>query len=360
MLEVDIAGQRGAFEYAVRFFSDAKVTALFGVSGAGKSTIIDAISGIIRPENGKIVVGETVFFDASSRLNLAVRRRRVGHIFQESRLFPHLSVQQNLTYGRWAGRRSRQAASFGDVVALLGLEALLKRRPDSLSGGERQRVAIGRALLSDPRVLLMDEPLAGLDFQRKSEIMPYLRLLADESGVPVVFVSHHLDEVAELADYLVLMARGRVVEAGLIGDVLPKVEGAFDFQRHAPNSLLRAFYQAGDAVYGLSYLLVGTQRLVVPQVVSASHQAYRIRVAANDVVLARQAPAQTSFQNCLSGYVLALQDGDRAFCDVTVSVDGQPLVARLTRKACDDMALAPGLGLYVLIKAVSIDRPAFD
>lgn len=355
MIEVDVVGKRDNFNYAVRFRSNEQVTALFGISGAGKSTIIDAISGHERPDNGRIAVDDIAFFDTVGRRNMSVRRRRVGHIFQDARLFPHMSVKRNLTYARWAGWRSRKSVSFNDVVELLGLGDLLKRFPASLSGGERQRVAIGRALLSNPRILLMDEPLSGLDFQRKSEIMPYLEYLAHAGGVPIVYVTHDLDEVVRLAGHLVLMRDGRVVSDGLISDVLPQVHGQFNHAKHAPNSLIDAYFDGPDLTYPMTWLKIGQQRFGVPEKLTPKGAPYRIRVDASDVALGLSRPADSSFQNILKGRVLAVQHGGGVFSDVTVNIDGQPLVSRITRKAADDLALSTDKQVFVMVKSVAIE-----
>ena len=210
-LEVDVAGRVGSFAVDVGFASEGGVTALFGHSGAGKTTVINMIGGLVRPRRGRIVVDGRVLFDAERRIDLPPHRRRLGHVFQEGRLLPHLSVRHNLLYGRWFSSARADARRFEEVVELLGVEALLARRPRSLSGGERQRVAIGRALLSAPSALLMDEPLASLDAPRKAEILPYLERLRDHARLPIVYVSHAIDEVAQLARIMVLMSEGRVV-----------------------------------------------------------------------------------------------------------------------------------------------------
>jgi len=355
MLDVDIAGKRGDFDYAVRFQSTHKVTALFGASGAGKSTVLDALAGNVRPDNGRIGLGSALFFDSVTRKYMPVRRRRVGQIFQDPRLFPHLSVKRNLTYARWAGWRSKKSASFNDVVDLLGLGDLLKRMPRSLSGGEKQRVAIGRALLSDPRILLMDEPLSGLDYKRKSEIMPYLEHLAHESGVPIVYVSHDLDEVVRLADYLVIMERGRVAHQGAIAEVLPHIQGQYDFARHSPNSLLEAYYGGLDTTYPMTWFTIGRQRLVVSQKVEPREGAFKIRIDASDVALALRAPEGSSFQNILHGKILSIQHNGAASSDISISIDGQALMARITRKACDELQLEAEKKVFALVKSVAVD-----
>ena len=355
MLDVDIAGQRGDFNYALSFKSDANVTALFGVSGAGKSTLIDAISGHVQPENGCIAIGDSVFFDTVNRKNINVRKRRVGHIFQDPRLFPHMNVKRNLTYARWAGWRNKKAASFDDIIEMLGLGDLLTRMPANLSGGERQRVAIGRALLSDPRVLLMDEPLTGLDHWRKMEIMPYFERIASEGGVPIVYVSHDLDEVVRLADHMVLMDAGRVKHHGALAEVLPKVHGQFDQGKHAPSSLIDAQFETIDPTWDMTWLKIGRQNFALSEKLKPRDEPYRVRIDASDVAIALKEPRGTSFQNVLHGRILAIEKMGDAYCDVTLSIDGQPIIARVTHKARNELSLAIDLPVFVMIKSVAIE-----
>jgi molybdate transport system ATP-binding protein len=194
MIEVDVSARVGALDLEASFASDAHVTALFGRSGAGKSTLVNMIAGLVRPDRGRIVVNGRVLFDSAQRIDVPVHARRVGYVFQEGRLFPHLTVKHNLLYGQRGD--DENGPSLEQIAALLGIDRLLHRRPGDLSGGEKQRVAIGRALLAAPRVLLMDEPLAALDAQRKDEILDYIERLRDETRLPIVYVSHAIDEVA--------------------------------------------------------------------------------------------------------------------------------------------------------------------
>jgi molybdate transport system ATP-binding protein len=187
---------------------------LFGPSGSGKTTIVNMIAGLVKPDRGRIEIGDTVLFDTANRVNIPPHRRRVGYVFQDGRLFPHLSVMQNLDYGRWMQRLPRDDAARERVVSMLGISHLLKRRPGALSGGERQRVAIGRALLTEPRVLLLDEPLASLDAPRKAEILPYLERLRDEARIPMIYVSHQGGEISRLASRVVRLDHGRVIGVG--------------------------------------------------------------------------------------------------------------------------------------------------
>ncbi len=213
MFDVAIQKKLGDFSLDVRFESKAPVTALFGPSGSGKTSVANAISGLLRPDAGKIEVGGNCLFDATSKKNVPVHRRKMGVVFQESRLFPHLTVKQNLLYGRWlAGMRNGQDVA--EIVHMLGLENLLSRRPRTLSGGERQRVAIGRALLADPAALLLDEPLASLDKARKQEIFPYLEKLVAAARVPILYISHLPEEIERLAQTVVVLDQGRVMSVG--------------------------------------------------------------------------------------------------------------------------------------------------
>jgi molybdate transport system ATP-binding protein len=210
MLSVDVEKRIGDFSLAARFETAAGVTALFGPSGAGKTTLVNMIAGLVTPDRGRIALGDTVLFDAATRTNVPAHRRRIGYVFQEGRLFPHLSVAQNLHYGRWMSGLRADPAETERVVKLLDIKPLLGRRPGKLSGGERQRIAVGRALLMWPRLLLLDEPLASLDARRKADILPYLERLRDESGVPMVYVSHHAAEVRRIATSVVWLDEGRV------------------------------------------------------------------------------------------------------------------------------------------------------
>jgi molybdate transport system ATP-binding protein len=210
MLSVDVEKRIGDLSLAARFETVAGVTALFGPSGAGKTTIVNMIAGLVTPDRGRIALDDTLLFDSTIRTNLPAHRRRIGYVFQEGRLFPHLSVAQNLDYGRWMSGLPADPVEAERVITLLNIKPLLDRRPGKLSGGERQRVAIGRALLMRPRLLLLDEPLASLDARRKADILPYLERLRDESGIPMVFVSHHAEEVRRIATSVVWLDEGRV------------------------------------------------------------------------------------------------------------------------------------------------------
>jgi molybdate transport system ATP-binding protein len=214
VLAVDVEKRLGDFTLAAKLEAADGVTALFGPSGAGKSTIVNLIAGLIAPDRGRIALDDTVLFDSGLRIDVPPHRRRIGCVFQEGRLFPHLAVRRNLDYGRWMSGFSRDDVAMGHIVELLDLGRLLDRRPGKLSGGERQRVAIGRALLMRPRLLLLDEPLASLDAARKREILPYLVRLRDDAKVPMLYVSHLADEVRHIATQVVRIDDGRIVAQG--------------------------------------------------------------------------------------------------------------------------------------------------
>ncbi len=214
MLTVDVDKRLGEFAVAAKFASETGVTALFGASGAGKTTVVNMIAGLLRPDRGRIALDDEALFDDAARIDVAVWRRRIGYVFQEGRLFPHLSVRHNLDYGRWMGGHPADPAAFAHAVELLDIGHLLDRRPGKLSGGERQRVAVGRALLMRPRLLLLDEPLASLDEARKADILPYLVRLRDEAKVPMIYVSHDAEEVKRIASRVVRLDAGRVVASG--------------------------------------------------------------------------------------------------------------------------------------------------
>jgi molybdate transport system ATP-binding protein len=355
-VEVDVAGQVGSFALDVRFASDAGVTALFGHSGAGKTTVVNMIGGLVRPRRGRIVVDGRVLFDSERGIDLPPHRRRLGHVFQEGRLLPHLSVRHNLLYGRWFTSARADSARFDEVVELLGIEALLKRRPRSLSGGERQRVAIGRALLSGPAALLMDEPLASLDAPRKAEILPYLERLRDQTRLPIIYVSHAIDEVAQLARTMVLMSDGRVVTAGPIAEIMNRLDLRPMTGRFEAGVVVEGIVRAHDQTFQLSTVSIGAQSLVVPRLPEALGSRVRLRIRARDVALATGPPAGISIQNILPGRVTELSREEGAFVEVNVDIDGAVLTARLTKRAATLLRLAPGQPVFALVKSIALDR----
>jgi len=360
MLDVDITVHRATFTLKAAFASDAPIVALFGRSGSGKSTIVDAIAGIARPERGRIVIGERPLFDSQRGIDLAPERRRVGCVFQDALLFPHLDVAANLAYGERLTAPSERFIDRERVIALLGIAPLLDRRPVNLSGGEKQRVAIGRALLASPRILLLDEPLASLDGARKAEILAYIELLRDELRLPIVYVSHAIEEVTRLADRVVVIAEGAVIAQGRTSEVLSLPQIGVAAGRFEEGAAIDAHVASHDAHFGLSTLAFEGGTLVVPNVAARAGEAVRVRIRARDVSLSLQHPGRISIQNVLEAQVISLGGEIGAIVDVTLRVGPTPLVARITRKAAAELEICPGMKVHALVKAVSIDRRSVD
>jgi molybdate transport system ATP-binding protein len=356
MLEVDVAVRRGDFHLEVEFASDAPIIALFGRSGSGKTTLVNAIAGTVRPQRGRIVVGSRVLYDSTRGIDLPPEHRRVGYVFQDALLFPHMSVRGNLDYGEALTPPAERVIDRARVLALLGLQALLERRPAGLSGGERQRVAIGRALLASPRVLLLDEPLASLDGARKAEILAYIEILRDELHLPIVYVSHALEEVTRLADRVVIISDGRVAAEGPAAEVLSRPELGPLTGRFEGGAVIEARVAAHDPRYELTTLTFAGGELVVPNLDALPGEPVRVRIRARDVSLALHRPADVSIQNVLRATVRSLGNEFGAIVDVALDAGGVPLRARITRKAAEQLRLAPGVQVHALVKAVSIDR----
>lgn len=354
-LVVDIRHAFGGFALDVSFEAPAGITALFGRSGSGKTSVVNAVAGLLRPREGRIVVeGETVF-DAGARMSLPPHRRRLGYVFQDARLFPHLSLRQNLTYGLRFAPRGASGPSPEEVADLLGLTALLDRRPGALSGGEKQRVAIGRALLSRPRMLLMDEPLAALDAARKAEILPYLERLRDRTGLPILYVSHAVPEVARLATTVVVLDHGKVVRAGPAERVLSDPDMVRQIGVREAGAVLPAVVTRHHAD-GLSELELSGGRVFLPAFDLAPGERTRVRILAHDVILSREAPVGLSALNILPATVIALREGSGPGVMVQMQCGEDRLLARITRRSADALALAPGVGVHAVIKSVSVAR----
>ena len=346
-LSVDIRHQLGDTALAATFETEGGVTALFGRSGAGKTSVVNAVAGLLRPRKGRIVLGDRVLLDRAAGINVAVHRRRVGYVFQDARLFPHLSVRGNLLYG------APDDGHLGRIADLLGIEGLLDRRPRALSGGEKARVAIGRALLSDPALLLMDEPLASLDQARKEEILPYLERLRDEAGLPILYVSHAVEEVARLANTLVLLDRGQVVRAGPAEALFADPGLAPMLGPRAAGALLSGQITAHHAD-GLTEVAVSGGRMILPGVGGAEGRWLRVRIEAQDVMLSLTRPEGISALNILAARVTALHDGQGPGVMVQLAAGADLILARITRRSAEALALAPGTECYAVIKSVAV------
>jgi molybdate transport system ATP-binding protein len=359
-LAVHIRHRLGSFLLDAQFETGGGLTALFGRSGSGKTSVVNTIAGLIRPGQGRVVIDGTVLLDTHSGIHVPRHRRRIGYVFQEGRLFPHLTVRQNLLYGRWFAPRSPLGARCGDdlerVVDLLGIGALLERRPGRLSGGEKQRVAIGRALLADPRLLLMDEPLASLDEARKAEILPYIERLRDHSKVPIVYVSHSVAEVARLATTVVLLSEGKVAAVGSTCEVMQRLD-LFPLTGLAEaGAIVEATVERHDDAYGLTELVSRAGRWRLHRIDAPAGTRLRLRVRARDVMLARSAPADLSALNVLPGVVADIGPHDGSVAEVRIDCNGEALIARLTRYSVERLDLSPGTPVFALIKSVALDR----
>jgi molybdate transport system ATP-binding protein len=356
-LEVEVNSRLGRLSIEAAFAAGPGVTALFGRSGAGKTSIVNMIAGLLTPERGRIVADGRVLFDSRSRVSLPPHRRRAGYVFQDGRLFPHLTVRQNMAYGRWFAPRRERYADFGHVAELLDLGPLLNRLPAALSGGEKQRVAIARALLTSPRILLMDEPLASLDDPRKQEILPYIERLRDETRVPIVYVSHSLDEVARLANTLVLVSHGRVEASGATAEVLARTDLFPLTGRFEAGAVLDCTVTGPDAETGLLRLASAAGDLLVPPPAGGIAQGtdLRVRLRARDVMIATEKPNGVSALNVLPATVAEVR-ADPPYADVRPEAGGAALLARVTDHSVRSLGLKKGRRVYAVIESTAFDR----
>ncbi|MDG6692540.1 molybdenum ABC transporter ATP-binding protein ModC, partial [Staphylococcus aureus] len=325
------------------------ITAVFGVSGAGKTSLINAISGLTRPQHGRIVLNDRVLSDTETDTFLLPEKRRVGYVFQDARLFPHYKVRGNLKYGM----AKEMASQFDKLVTLLGIEPLLDRLPGTLSGGEKQRVAIGRALLTAPELLLLDEPLASLDVPRKRELLPYLQRLAREINIPMLYVSHSLEEILHLADKVLVLEQGEVKAFGSLEDIWGSSVMHPWLPPEQQSSVLKVTVLEHHPHYAMTALALGDQHLWVNRIEKPLQTALRIRIQASDVSLVLQPPLQSSIRNILRARVAQCYD-DNGQVEVQLEVGSRTLWARISPWARDELAIKPGLWLYAQIKSVSI------
>lgn len=357
MLEVSARHRLGAFSLEVSFSAQIPgVTALFGPSGSGKSTVLSIVAGLLRPQAGRVALGGAVLLDTAAGTDVPAERRRCAVVFQDAKLLPHFSVETNLRYGARRAPREASGPGFDEVVDLLGIAPLLRRRPRALSGGERQRVALGRALLARPRLLLMDEPLAALDGPRKGEILGFLERLRDAARVPVLYVTHALEEVDRLADTLVLLEAGRVLAAGPLDALSARTDLPVLSGRRDAGAVLFCTVQAHDAARGLTRLAFPGGELQVPLRPEAVGVRLRLRLRARDVAVATEAPRGFSSHNILPGTVSAIAPSGPHEAFVTLEVGPTPMLARLTRDAVATLGLLPGKPLFAVVKSTAFDH----
>jgi molybdate transport system ATP-binding protein len=346
----------GRFTLDAGFASETGVTALFGRSGSGKTSLLRVIAGLSRPDEGRLVVDGEVLLDTRERIFVPMNRRRFGYVFQEGRLFPHLSVRRNLNYGSWFAAKATPRSDFNRVVDLLGIEALLDRRPETLSGGEKQRVAIGRALLSSPRLLLMDEPLAALDDERKAEILPYLERLRDEVAMPIVYVSHSVAEVVRLADRVVMLKDGRVHAAGTPGDVFGGSSSLSSGERRDAGAVLTGVAETIDFRHRMATIRLSEASIVVPMAAAiAEGHTVRVHIPERDVMVATQRPEGLSAQNILEGVIAAIEPDGEGMVRIRIRIGGDVVLARITAVSAERLALAVEKPVFAVIKTAALE-----
>jgi molybdate transport system ATP-binding protein len=355
-IEVDVAARLGDFRLGASFTSHAPITALFGRSGAGKTSLINMIAGLLRPSRGRIAIDGRVLFDSDRGIDVPARKRRIGYIFQEGRLFPHLTVRKNLLYGRRFTPVRERHVDVNQMIELLDIHALLNRRPRTLSGGEKQRVAIGRALLTSPRLLLMDEPLASLDAARKADVLRYIERLSDSTSVPIMYVSHSIEEVTRVADALVVMSKGRVAAAGPLAEIMSRLELQPLTGRFEAGAVIEARVISHDDEIQLTQLAFAGGELQAPRLAIAPGAIVRVHIRARDVVIATRSPTGTSTRNVLAGRISEISQEAGPFAEVKLDIGETPLLARITRRSAHELGLVPGLAVFALIKAVALDR----
>jgi len=360
-LKVQVKRKAGAFALDMHLVAPKGVTGIIGPSGAGKSMLLQTIAGLQRPDEALITFGDQVLTDTAKRVNLPPERRRIAYVFQDALLFPHLSVAQNIDYG--ARRRGGAATvSHDEMIDLLGLEPLLARRPHHLSGGEAQRVSIGRALLSDPQLLLMDEPLSALDPRRRADIMPFIEALHRRLDLPVLYVSHNIDEITRLADRVTVLHQGSVAASGDVAFVLNRREIQkliLGNDNSDPAAIVEARVEAHDEAAHVTVLVLGAERISMALLSDPVGSIVRLRIHARDVAIATERPNGISIQNILEASITDIEPTTSGQIDVTMSLTGaHVLKSRITRRALDTLGLKPNIKVWALVKSVALVNPS--
>jgi molybdate transport system ATP-binding protein len=355
MLEVRLRLQRGEFAIDAQFSAPTPgITALYGRSGAGKTTLIHLLAGLLKAQSGSISLDGEVLFDSSKQVNVPAHRRRIGCVFQDLRLFPHLNVAGNLRYGLRRAELRPVRIAMERIVALLDLGPMLRRRCWQLSGGERQRVALGRALLAQPRLLLLDEPLAAIDALRRDEVLPYFERLRDELALPMVLVTHQFEDVVRLATHVVLVNAGRVLGQGNMSEMSLRPELSLLLGTEGVGAVIEGRVESIDEHSGLATVTAGQGRLLVPSGELQPGRVLRLQLLARDLILATVPPVGLSVRNQLLGTVIDLTPDPPHNVMVKLDAGGLILLARITAAAAQDLRLGVGQPLWILIKAVSL------
>ncbi len=355
MLDVSVQFRRREFCVDAAFAAPAPgITALFGRSGAGKSTLMHLLAGLLKPDAGMVELDGIRLYDSDRGIDVPAQARGIGYVFQDLRLFPHLSVSRNLDYGLRRAGRGATRIPMARVVDLLGLGTLLQRRTWQLSGGERQRVALGRALLAQPRLLLLDEPLSAIDAARRSDLLPYFERLRDELALPMILVTHRFDDVVRLATHVVLLEAGRVLAQGDLPAISMRSELGALLGPDGIGAVVEGRVDSIDAAAGLAAIRIGAGRVLVPAESLRAGELVRMQLLARDLILATAPPLGLSVRNQLHGTVTELQREAPHNMLVGVDAGGVPLLARVTEAAVRDLQLHPGQELWVLVKAASL------
>lgn len=356
-LRADFQLALDGFTLEARINAGAGTTVLFGHSGSGKTSFINAIAGLTTPQSGRITLGDRVLFDAARKINVPMHQRRIGYVFQDARLFPHLTVSQNLDFGARYAAAPLSLKERGHLIDTLGIDALLDRRPAALSGGEKQRVALGRALLSGPELLLLDEPLAALDQARKQEILPYFERLRAQSGPAMIYVTHDMSEIVRLADHLVVLRAGQCVAQGLAEDVLADPANIKVIGPQDAGALLTGVIEE-HCEDGLSTIRLSTSLLTVPWVEARIGQQVRMRLRAQDVILSLGPPQGLSSQNALEAQITEIHKGRGPGVAIGLRAGSDRLIARITARALDQMQLKTGQKIWAIVKANAVPPAA--
>lgn len=353
MIKLDFLRTQGSFNLDLKCDVNAPVVGVFGASGAGKSTLLSMMAGLVNPDSGQFILDGDCLFDSQQRINIPMHKRRIGVVFQDSRLFPHLNVRDNLNYGFNRLPEKDKRFSFAQIVDLLEIGQLLKQKPHQISGGEKQRVSLGRALLTSPRLLLLDEPLASLDVRLKYQILPFLRRIKEETNIPMVYVSHAIDEILYLTSEIVMIETGKLLAQGHFHEIIHQDNLQNIAQSLGLENLLSAIIVSHDKVYGSSILHHGNQIIVTPFIASEVGTEVTISVPASSIALSLSALSSVTIQNQLPGYVAEInQIGYRVL--VKVDIGGSKVVAEVTAKALETLDIAVGNRVYCLIKAQAI------
>ncbi|OOF57807.1 molybdenum ABC transporter ATP-binding protein ModC [Rodentibacter genomosp. 2] len=350
MLQINVKKQLGQLALQANLsIPEQGVTAIFGLSGSGKTSLINLVAGLIQPDEGFIQLNDRTLVDIETQVYIPVHQRKIGYVFQDARLFPHYNVKGNLRYGM----KNIQKEDFDYIVELLGIGHLLKRYPITLSGGEKQRVAIGRALLADPDILLMDEPLSALDVPRKRELMHYLERLSQEINIPILYVTHSLDELLRLADLVVLMENGKVKAYDSVERIWNSAIFAPWKEENEQSSVLALPVHLHNPPYKMTALSLGEQLLWINQVNAEAGEPVRICIYSSDVSIALQKSQQTSIRNILHGQIAQIDIQDSRV-DIAVLIEGHKIWASISKWAQTELRFMMGMNVYLQIKAISV------